>query len=1630
MVEDKKQYIVEYSVLADISQASASLMALTSMMQTFNSSYGAGIRQTSVAADRILKSAKTIGQNLGKQIDMSKPIAQMQAFQGALLNTFTNAHRAINGMFAGDMNTMSKAIAGLQNHGFKSEKAIGRMTGQLKSARSEAAALAKTMQNSQQTMNNYSSLYKRFANGIVGKGDNAKLSKSVLNTFNEDERKLIGRLTNDKNWMTSSGQRLNTGVATFKGNLDKAIHTYGESKKAYEEFIRGGSAAVAKSEGAVATAPVMMSAKEMQDKVKATRNMVRSMNKLISENKGKPKKISYTAVLNTEDALAKLTALEAKFRELQNLANISVRVKGGTAAKTFKDQITGINQSVTDLKNTLNSVVSGAAVKKGVGKKNAIPAKIKFDKEAIRKQVASISGAQIPVTIKPVFGTDKQKESMINKIKKGIPPVSLKLNTANATASLNRFIKAIDKVRNQTINLNAVATASYTTPKQPGAKATGGTTTQPKSTATGTTTTQGTAGRRPPQSTRTTAPRRGYSTYPLVGNTSFGVQTPAFVSMAKGMVGMMGIGAAFGLIGDAMSQAVEYQNTMMSVKAILESNKRYTGYTPENFRAMEKNIRNVGMQTKFTAPEVAGAARFMAMAGLSVDQINNSIRPIADVALIGDNDLETTADKITNIQTAFKLGKDPRSMRKLADNLTTTFTRFNTDMMMTAEAMQYAAPVASAAGLGIEDTLAMIGVMGNAGIQSSMAGTTLRMAMQNIIKPNKNQRKLWDKLGISRHNADGSPRNIVDVLTELRSKASDAQLMEIVSNLFRTTSMAGTVQIIRNLDLLKSAREDMILGRDMGLSSKLSGEKQNTIKGLWAQVTSAFTEDNVLMFEKFQGKLKEMLIDIRDYLKSPEAIQNLEHIMELIKTMGSAFGAVARIWMNLYNTFPGAVKAMMVMQFALSQIGLLLNPIVGMFRVLRNMGLATGFIGAAGATGVAGAVGAAGNMMKAGAIPIANAYAGRIAGTVALGSAVSSGLAVNGPMMMKAAGNSMAFQNAVMGGLALSTPMIQKQSLMSRIGASSFGRSFTAARTAGALSLSGVASAGLSGLGTLIGSMLSPIGLTLAGIAASVYLIAKYKKEEREYYVNYKAKSQDNSKFLENARKISSGGVSEEAMRLGLSTGSIANLGNILAKDEPVVAGTWKSNPQFRHTKGFSHIFSDDVAKHRRTAAEYINDMYEQFVKPTTGMSKTDFISRITDGQSFDETNVDEYESTVVNAAARFALPGALKIMSANSIFYKKGENKILGMFEKAAKITDKEKRRDAFSDAYINANKYLQSILPTGSETQISQIGDMNRIGSMKASELAGTYEYKMGLYENLNQLIKDKDNAQMAPYIGLMELDDLTADQFNRRIEILAGITKMAQISLPDVNGAMQDIQIRFENGLVSYNNFIAILEAYNIKVGQNMQTYLNMVSGMFDTMLQNPMYAGYISEADRGAFMVAKQGMYKGKTLNADEYKGLETLARGYAAANGIDFNWWNQRNENGSRRWMNSSDIEKIYNWRYGNGGKQTTPGMNVTDTTTTTGGAGGKGGATSTTYTPDQSGYANHYQRSAARPTQINFNIQNLVNIDKTEFKSVEEQEILSKLEFVVSQASTQLAATAAAQLSALGSTGGDTQDVG
>ena len=210
-------------------------------------------------------------------------------------------------------------------------------------------------------------------------------------------------------------------------------------------------------------------------------------------------------------------------------------------------------------------------------------------------------------------------------------------------------------------------------------------------------------------------------------------------------------------------------------------------------------MRQVGVETKYTATQVASAGKFLAMAGYNTNEIKESIRPIANLALIGDTDLGETADVVTNIMTGYEI--PAHKMNEVADVLTMTFTKSNTTLLELAESFKYVGTVARQSGLAFETSSAAIGVLGDAGIKASHAGTTLRMMLMNMQAPTKKQKEAWKKLGVSPKDQNGNLKDFTSLLSELNKKSkemSNGDFTSLFYQAFRITAATGAMALVRH----------------------------------------------------------------------------------------------------------------------------------------------------------------------------------------------------------------------------------------------------------------------------------------------------------------------------------------------------------------------------------------------------------------------------------------------------------------------------------------------------------------------------------------------------------------------------------------------------------------------------------------------------------------------------------------------------------------------------------------------------------------------------------------------------------------------------------------------------------------
>lgn len=414
----------------------------------------------------------------------------------------------------------------------------------------------------------------------------------------------------------------------------------------------------------------------------------------------------------------------------------------------------------------------------------------------------------------------------------------------------------------------------------------------------------------------------GNIAYRNLGPTTFDSNGIGVFDMLKGMGLAYGITGLMSLMTGTLKEATEYNNLIKTTYNILKTHDKQPNFEGR-FKEMERTIRNVGVETKYTAPQVADASRFLAMAGFNLDEINHSIAPIADIALVGDTDLGETADVVTNIMTGYGIRAD--KVRKAADIMTMTFTKSNTTLTEIAESYKYSASLLAAAGVPFEEATAAIGILGDAGIKASQAGTTLRTIVANIVKPTAKQAKVWKDIGVRRFDDNGNLRPISEIFSDLNS--ADLDVADYYG-IFHKTAAQGAVSLAKGVDKWNEIIRVNFLSD--GVTKRLAEEKKNTIQGLWYQMTSTLTETAMKVFEDMEGSIRQFLKNMTNWLGSPSALKAFKDFSAIIYDMLSVLKDFS-IWaVKAYNALSGFIKPWLKLQ-------MYLWPVMSFFRAFSAL---------------------------------------------------------------------------------------------------------------------------------------------------------------------------------------------------------------------------------------------------------------------------------------------------------------------------------------------------------------------------------------------------------------------------------------------------------------------------------------------------------------------------------------------------------------------------------------------------------------------------------------------------------------------------------------------------------------------
>lgn len=317
--------------------------------------------------------------------------------------------------------------------------------------------------------------------------------------------------------------------------------------------------------------------------------------------------------------------------------------------------------------------------------------------------------------------------------------------------------------------------------------------------------------------------------------------------------------------GYSLKAGASFQAGMSKVQAI-------SGATEAEIEKLTNKAKEMGAKTKFSATESAEAFQYMAMAGWKTGDMLEGIEGLMNLAAASGEDLASVSDIVTDALTAF--GLKASDSAHFADVLAKASSNSNTNVGMMGETFKYVAPLAGSMGYSIEDTATAIGLMANAGIKSSQAGTALRSMLTRLVKPPKDAAEALKKLGISAINSDGSMKPLNQTLSDLRikfAKLDDSQKASFATAIAGQEAMSGLLAIVNASDEDYIKLSESIKNAD-GSAKQMADTMNNNVSGALTILKSNLEASGIKAFEKVKDSLTELLKTVTEIIPKLDPI--------------------------------------------------------------------------------------------------------------------------------------------------------------------------------------------------------------------------------------------------------------------------------------------------------------------------------------------------------------------------------------------------------------------------------------------------------------------------------------------------------------------------------------------------------------------------------------------------------------------------------------------------------------------------------------------------------------------------------------------------------------------------------------
>ena len=400
-------------------------------------------------------------------------------------------------------------------------------------------------------------------------------------------------------------------------------------------------------------------------------------------------------------------------------------------------------------------------------------------------------------------------------------------------------------------------------------------------------------------STKTFYRRVGDNSSAIAGLNNLGNK---FKSFAMTIGGAFVGGSLIGFGKQVTEVTRNFEDGMAHVRAV-------TNASDADFDKLKKKAIELGETTRYTASEAAGAEELLSRNGLNAQETVEAVGQTLKFAQANAIDLATSADIMTNTLNSSGLrdaAKTPEelqvNLQRVSDVMSKAAATSATNVTELGEAMANTMPLAKTLGANIEDTSAQLATLADNGVKGAYAGTQMRMILNGLANPTKQQQEALKQLGVTINQETIKTDGLTGTFEKLRDSGvlKLGNSMEVLGKIFGSRVAPAAIQLIENVDRTKKHLED--LNEATGTTSRMFGQSYSSMGIAIDALSSAWEHLQIMMGESQMGGLTNVFSILHDGIIW--VAENIPTVVEVVKAAiaGITFTKLAQNAVQSFQT--------------------------------------------------------------------------------------------------------------------------------------------------------------------------------------------------------------------------------------------------------------------------------------------------------------------------------------------------------------------------------------------------------------------------------------------------------------------------------------------------------------------------------------------------------------------------------------------------------------------------------------------------------------------------------------------------------------------------------------------------------